>query len=95
VVVKRNLTIQLDEETIRDAKTIAAHRGMSVSGLMTQQIKHLVTEYHRYEQAKRGALELLAQVGRAADPAEPVTAPAQSSWRREDLYEERLSRYGR
>jgi hypothetical protein len=91
--MKRNLTIQLDDQTIREAKTVAEHRGMSVSGLVAQQIKQLAVEHDRYEEAKRGALELLAQIERDADAAPAVDTPGERSWRREDIYEERLSRY--
>ncbi|MGH3769308.1 MAG: DUF6364 family protein [Pseudonocardiaceae bacterium] len=42
--MKRNLTVQLDEELIHRAKVIAAERGTSVSGLAAQQITKLVVE---------------------------------------------------
>jgi antitoxin component of RelBE/YafQ-DinJ toxin-antitoxin module len=93
--MRRNLTIQLDEDVIREAKTIAEHRGMSVSGLVAQQIRHLAVEHDRYEQAKRGALALLDAIERTAEEAQSVDTPSQRSWRREDIYEERLGRYGR
>jgi Family of unknown function (DUF6364) len=33
-VARRNLTVQLDEDVIRQAKVLAARRGTSVSGLV-------------------------------------------------------------
>ena len=39
---KRNITVQLDPETIRKAKTLAAQRGTSVSGLLASRIRESV-----------------------------------------------------
>lgn len=59
VAVKQNLTVQLDRETIRQAKVLAARRGTSVSGLVASQIKDAVDAADAYESAHRTALELL------------------------------------
>jgi hypothetical protein len=75
-MAKRNLTVQLDEETIRHAKVVAAHRGMSLSGLVAQQLNQLSEADDRYERAKTVALEALAD---AVDRGAPA-------WRREELY---------
>lgn len=56
---KRNLTIQLDEETIDKARVIAAERGTSVSGLVRQQLSELVEQRDSYERSKRIALQYL------------------------------------
>ncbi|HTE57200.1 MAG TPA: DUF6364 family protein [Verrucomicrobiae bacterium] len=37
--MKRNLTVQLDETTIRDAKIVAAKRSMSLSRLVSEEIR--------------------------------------------------------
>lgn len=58
-MARRNLTLQLDEDVIKRAKVSAAIRGMSVSGLVAQQIHELAERDSRYEDAKRRALELL------------------------------------
>jgi hypothetical protein len=58
---KRNLTISLDEHTVRKARIIAAERGSSISALVTQQIQTLVGEHEAYESAKRQAMVLLDQ----------------------------------
>jgi antitoxin component of RelBE/YafQ-DinJ toxin-antitoxin module len=74
---KRNLTIQLDEATIRRARVVAAHRGMSLSGLVALQLSQLAEADERYERARAVALEAMAEaVGRGAP-----------SWSREELYE--------
>jgi hypothetical protein len=59
VAGKRNLTIQLDEDTIRKARVLAAQRSTSVSRLVAEQIERLVGDADRYEQARRRALAYL------------------------------------
>jgi hypothetical protein len=76
-MAKRNLTIQLDEATIRHAKIVAAHRGMSLSGLVTQQLNELAEADERYERARAVALEALAGASGRGTPA----------WHREELYD--------
>jgi len=75
---KRNLTIQLDEETIQAAKELAVRRNTSVSGLVTQTLQELVEADTRYEEAKRYALDAMHHA-----PPRSV-AP----WSRDELYEE-------
>jgi hypothetical protein len=76
-MAKRNLTIQLDEVVIRHARVVAAHRGLSLSALVAQQLTQLAEADERYERARAVALDALR------DPASGVT-PA---WRREELYD--------
>jgi len=77
-VARRNLTVQLDEETIRQAKILAAERGTSVSGLVARELEQLVARNARYEEAMRRAIELMAE-----------SVPRGGRiWRRDDLYEE-------
>jgi len=56
---RRNLTIQLDEATIRRAKIIAAEHGISVGGLVTRQIEQMVAEADRYNAAREQILRHL------------------------------------
>lgn len=77
VVAKRNLTIQLDEATIRRAKVVAAHRGLSLSGLVAQQLNELAEAEQRYERARAAALGALAD----------ATGGGAPSWRRDELYD--------
>ena len=58
-MARRNLTIQLDEATIRRAKIIAAEHGISIGGLVTQQIVQMVTEADRYNAAREQILNYL------------------------------------
>ncbi len=58
--MKRNLTIQLDADLIRRAKVIAAERGTSVSGMVTQQITELIEARDRCIRARESALEMMS-----------------------------------
>lgn len=82
--VKRNLTVQLDEEIIRRAKVLAAHRGTSVSGLVAQQIMELTAADERYQRARDSALRMMDQ---ARDRGG-------RDWTRDELYAERTGRFG-
>ncbi|MGH3905994.1 MAG: DUF6364 family protein [Pseudonocardiaceae bacterium] len=84
MAVKRNLTIQLDDDLIRRAKVIAAERGTSVSGLVAQQITELIAARDRNVRARESALQMMSD----------ATDRGGRRWTREELYEERLSRYG-
>lgn len=82
--MKRNLTIQLDADLIRRAKVLAAERGTSVSGLVTQQITELIEARDRYVSARESALEMMtAAVDRGG-----------RRWTRGDLHAPRIDRYG-
>lgn len=58
-MARRNLTIQLDETTIRRAKIIAAEHGTSIGGLVTLQIEQLVSNADRYNAAREQILHHL------------------------------------
>lgn len=76
-MARRNLTVQLDEETIRQAKMLAAKRGTSISGLVARELELLVARDARYEEAQRRAVELMAASAEHGG----------RNWRREDLHE--------
>jgi hypothetical protein len=59
--VKQNLTVSLDQQTVRKAKILAARRETSISGLVAAQIEAMVSEDEAFEQAKGRALALLDQ----------------------------------
>jgi len=59
--VKRNLTVQLDEETVAKARVLAARRSTSVSKLVAQEIDRLVGEDDRYRRARSVALTHLSR----------------------------------
>jgi hypothetical protein len=76
--------IQLDADLIQRAKVIAAERGTSVSGLVTQQITELIEARGRYISARKSALEMMSA----------ATDHGGRSWTREQLYGHRLDWYG-
>jgi hypothetical protein len=84
-LAKPNLTIQLDEEVIRRARVVAAKRGTSVSALVARQLDDLADEDERYEAARQRAIELMAH----------PKALGGRNWTRDDIYAERLDRFGR
>jgi len=54
--MKRNLTVQLDEETVAKAKVLATRRSTSVSKLVAHEIQRLVGEDDAYRRARIAAL---------------------------------------
>jgi predicted transcriptional regulator len=57
--MKRNLTIQLDEDTIKRARVIAARRATSISRLVREAVKKAAEEDTSWETAKKIALQQL------------------------------------
>lgn len=75
--VKRNVTVQLDDEVIRRAKVLAAKRGTSVSGLVGAELARLVAEDERYEDAWRRARKAMGD----------AVARGGRRWEREELHD--------
>ena len=90
--MKRNVTVQLDEEVIAKVKVLAAQRGTSISGLVAAEITRLSEQRERYERARR---EALARLAAPAEYSSDDTGPAEGGrgWTREDLYAERTDRW--
>jgi len=59
--MKRNLTVQLDEDTVTKARVLAARRSTSVSRLVAQEIQRLVGEDDAYQRARTVALGHLSR----------------------------------
>ena len=57
----RNITVRLDEKTVRRAKLVAARRGTSVSRLLAEQIRELAVRDESFAAAQRTALAALAR----------------------------------
>ena len=76
-MTKRNLTVQLDDDVIKQAKVLAARRGTSVSTLVAAELERLVAEDDRYEDAYRRAQRALAG----------ATSRGDRRWRRDDLHD--------
>jgi hypothetical protein len=72
----RNLTVRLDEGTIRKAKIVAAKRSTSVSRLVADEIDRLVRADEDYEQAR---VEALADLESGYDLGSGGTLPSRDS----------------
>lgn len=57
---KRNITVAIEPSLLKGARAIAASRGQSVSALLADQLRKLVSEDNRYKAARRRASALLA-----------------------------------
>ena len=77
-MAKRNLTVQLDEDVIRQAKVVATRRGLSLSALVAQQLTELAEAADRYERARAFALEAMDHPGGGGGARR---------WTREELYD--------
>ena len=51
----------LDEDILREARVLAAHRGLSVSGFLRGQLVHLVESERGYAKARASALRRLGR----------------------------------
>ncbi len=59
--MKRNITLKLDENLLRQARVMAAEEGSSVSALLAQRLELLVRERRGFVAARRRALARLGQ----------------------------------
>lgn len=57
--MKQNITISVDETTLKRARQLAAKRNLSVSRLLAEDLAERVGESRRYRQARRQALAWL------------------------------------
>lgn len=51
----RNLTLALDEDTVRKVRVVAARRGLSVSALIREELARLAREHDEYQAARDAA----------------------------------------
>jgi hypothetical protein len=59
VSTARNITLTLDEETLREARVLAAERGLSVSGFLREELAGLVERQRGYTRARKAAVRRL------------------------------------
>jgi len=57
--MKQNITVQLDQSIIRDAKVLAAKRSSSLSKFLSDQIQLIAAQESDYEHNKKLALARL------------------------------------
>ena len=55
----RNITLTLDKETLREARVLAAQRGLSVSAFLKRELAGLVERQRGYAKARDAALRRL------------------------------------
>jgi hypothetical protein len=56
---KQNITVAIEPGLLKQARAIAARRGLSVSALLADELRRLVAEDRAYETAHRRAKALL------------------------------------
>jgi hypothetical protein len=57
--MKRNVTLKVDAEILREARILAAEQDSSMSQLLTDKLEELVGERKRYDRARKRALARL------------------------------------
>lgn len=57
--MKRNLTIAIETDLVKKARVIAARRETSLSRMLAEELRRLVSEDERYDHARRKAVEHL------------------------------------
>ena len=83
-----NLTITVDEETVKRARIRALEEGTSVNALLRVYLEE-------YSGVRRERLEAARRILESSRESASGSGPGGRAWRREDAYEERLGRYGR
>jgi hypothetical protein len=59
VSTPRNITLALDDETLREARVLAAERGLSVSAFLRQELAGLVERQRGFTKAREAAMRRL------------------------------------
>lgn len=57
--VTRNITLSLDEEVLREARVLAAKKGLSVSALLRSELMRMVVQERKYVKARESAVRRL------------------------------------
>ena len=87
--MKRNVTVQLDEDVIAKIKVLAAQRGTSISGLVAAEINRLAAQNERYERARQAALARMAEAAEEAAHSDQASPAEGRGWTRDEIYAER------
>lgn len=59
MTAKANITVAIEPGLLKKARAVAARRGQSVSALLADELRDLVSEDARYTAARKRALSLL------------------------------------
>jgi hypothetical protein len=77
---KRNITLSLPDDLLRQAKHLAVERGVSLSGLLAGFLEQLVVKDNAYQ---RSAKRMRARLKKGID----LGTGGQVTWSRDELYE--------
>lgn len=83
-----NLTIVVDEETLKKARMRALEEGTSVNAVLRERLEE-------YAGARREQMEALERILASSRESASGSGPGGRTWTRDETYEERLGRYGR
>jgi hypothetical protein len=83
-----NLTITVDEQTLKRARMRALEEGTSVNAVLRDYLES-------YAGVRRERMEALQRILESSRESTSGSGPGGRTWTREDAYEERLGGYGR
>jgi plasmid stability protein len=81
-----NLTLSIDDDVLRRARIRALEQNTSVNAV----VREFLASYAGTEDRERARREIL----KLAKASNASSGPGGRKWKREDIYEERLGRYG-
>ena len=61
MTAKRNITVAIEPKLLKKARAVAARRGRSVSALLADELRELVSDDMAYEVARRRAFTLFSR----------------------------------
>lgn len=82
-----NLTIVVDEGMLKKARMRALEEGTSVNAMLRERLEE-------YAGANKEQMEALGRILEDARKGGSGSGPGGRTWTREEIYEERLGRYG-
>lgn len=83
-----NLTIVVDEGTLKKARMRALEEGTSINAVLRERLEE-------YAGARREQMEALERILASSRESTSGSGPGGRTWTRDEIYEERLGRYGR
>lgn len=57
--MKRNITLKVDAELLREARILAAEEGVSISGLLATKLEEIARAQKKYERSRKRAIARL------------------------------------
>ena len=82
------MTIVVDEGTLKKARMRALEEGTSVNAVLREKLEE-------YAGARREQMEALERILEDSRKGGSGSGPGGRTWTRDEIYEERLGRYGR